>query len=257
MTYSAVGLPPDLTIDPDTGLISGTVAYTASPGSPYAVTVTVTDINLNATAVDFNWTVNRVNMPPEVENPGDQVDSEGSVVSLQIVATDPNEDPLEYQASGLPDGLSIGLTTGLISGTIAENASDFSPYSVTVSVDDGEAAPVEVTFNWTVTSENSPPQITTPDDQFNNEGDVVSLQIVATDPDGDNLVYSATGLPTGLNINASTGLISGTISAGASAFSPYVVKVYVDDQIADPVETIFVWTVYSLEYFNYLPLVSK
>ena len=37
----------------------------------------------------------------------------------------------------------------------------------------------------------------------------MSLAISATDPDGDSLTFSATGLPSGLTINPSTGLISG------------------------------------------------
>ena len=202
-------------------------------------------------------------MPPEVTNPGDQIDSEGASVSLQIEASDPNEDPLTYSVRSdpgddpLPQGLIIDSSTGLISGTIAAGQSTFSPFIVTVLVDDGEAAPVEVTFEWTVVLQNSPPQITKPPDQVNTEGDSVSLQIEATDPDGHDLVYSALDLPQGLSINASTGLISGTIAAGESAFSPFIVTVHVDDQIADPVHTMFKWTVYSQMNYIYLPIVIR
>jgi hypothetical protein len=257
MTYAATGLPPDLTIDETTGEISGTIAYTASPDSPYAVTVTVTDTDTNETPVDFSWTVDRVNQPPEVTDPGDQSDVEGDVISLDIVATDPNDDPLTYGATDLPTGLSINTSTGEISGTISAGASDFSPYSVTVSVDDGEAAPVEVTFEWTVARDNSPPDVTNPGDQTNTEGDDVSLQIEATDANGDSLVYGATDLPTGLEINTSTGEISGTIDTGASTFSPYEVTVTVDDGFADPVLVMFAWTVKSPMNYVYLPIVMK
>ena len=41
-------------------------------------------------------------------------------------------------------------------------------------------------------------------------GKPVNLTIIANAPDGGQLVYSATGLPTGLSINPSTGVISGT-----------------------------------------------
>jgi hypothetical protein len=52
----------------------------------------------------------------------------------------------------LPPGLSINTSTGLISGVIDSNANASSPYNVTVSVDDGYAAPVQVMFTWTVES---------------------------------------------------------------------------------------------------------
>ena len=43
LTYAATGLPGGLTIDPASGLISGTIAAGASMSGPYAVTVTATD----------------------------------------------------------------------------------------------------------------------------------------------------------------------------------------------------------------------
>ena len=45
----------------------------------------------------------------------------------------------------------------------------------------------------------------------------------------DPLSYIATGLPAGLTIGAGTGLIAGTISAGAAIGSPYNVTVTVSD----------------------------
>ena len=48
-------------------------------------------------------------------------------------------------------------------------------------------------------------------DQSDTEGDTVSLDADATDADLDTLVYSATGLPGGMSINSSTGVISGTL----------------------------------------------
>ncbi|MCK0127028.1 putative Ig domain-containing protein, partial [Gelidibacter sp. F2691] len=69
------------------------------------------------------------------------------------------------------------------------------------------------------------PVITNPGTQNSVEGAAVTLQIVASDADEDNLSYAVTGLPSGLAIDTTTGLISGTISADASANSPYTVEV--------------------------------
>jgi hypothetical protein len=59
LTYSATGLPPGLSIDAGTGLISGTISSTAAAGSPYAVSVRVSDdggATVGATDT-FAWTV--------------------------------------------------------------------------------------------------------------------------------------------------------------------------------------------------------
>ena len=50
--------------------------------------------------------------------------------------------------------------------------------------------------------------------------DQVTLQLSATDPDGDVLTYSAADLPPGLTLHAQTGLITGTVTPDtAGAFS--------------------------------------
>jgi hypothetical protein len=54
ITYSALGLPPDLSIDPSTGLISGTL--TAASLGTHSVTVTASDASAS-TNQSFTWTV--------------------------------------------------------------------------------------------------------------------------------------------------------------------------------------------------------
>ncbi|WP_299397240.1 putative Ig domain-containing protein [uncultured Gelidibacter sp.] len=266
LAYSASGLPNGLSIDSATGLISGTISTGAATNSPYTVEVTVTDDGTpsESATITFTWNVSAaaVNGVPVVTHPGVQNSAEGDVVTLQITATDPDEDGLTYSASGLPNGLSIDTTTGLISGTIASGSSTNSPYTVEVTVaDDGtpsESATITFTWNVSATAVNSAPVVTNPGVQNGTEGDVISLQISATDPDGDGLTYSASGLPNGLSIDTTTGLISGTISTGASTNSPYTVEVTVtDDGTPSESATItFTWNV-SAAAVNGAPVVTN
>ena len=242
LSYTATGLPPGLGIDSSTGLISGTVTDTAASGSPYAVEVIVSDGTVS-TSVFFNWSIGAVNVPPAVTSVPDQSNDEGDVVSLSIIASDVDGDTLSYSATGLPQGLGINGSTGVISGTVGDTAATASPYAVEVIVSDG-AVSTSVFFNWTVGAVNVPPVITAVANQANDEGDVVSLAISASDVDGDTLSYSATGLPPGLGIDGTTGLISGTITDTAATGSPYTVQVTVSDAIASPAPGIgFDWVV--------------
>ncbi|MGW4274500.1 M4 family metallopeptidase [Streptomyces seoulensis] len=70
----------------------------------------------------------------------------------------------------------------------------------------------------TCTSQPGAPSVTNPGNQNGVVGTAVSLQIQASDPGGKALTYSATGLPAGLSIDATTGRITGTpTTAGTSS----------------------------------------
>jgi hypothetical protein len=88
---------------------------------------------------------------------------------------------------------------------------------------------------------NRPPTVTSPGDQTNDEGHAVALSISANDPDGDTLVYDATGLPPALSIDRDSGLISGTLSAGSAG--SYNAVVSVDDGNGNNDSTSFTWLV--------------
>lgn len=174
------------------------------------------------------------NTAPTIENPGTRTTRSGLFI-LQIDATDADGDALVYSATGLPSGLSIDPSTGVIAGTVVAGGS----YGVTVTVSDG-ALQASVTFALVVTT-NSAPTLQTPQDQTHDLDDVVSLQLSASDPDGDVLTYSASGLPPGLSLNSAAGLIIGT----PTAIGTYPVTVTVADQLLSTSRT-FSWTVVPL-----------
>ena len=83
-------------------------------------------------------------------------------------------------------------------------------------------------------------------DQADLEGDIVNLPVLAIGGDTGSLSFSADDLPSGLQIEPTTGLIFGTIDVGAASGSPYASSVTVDDNDGDPgdaVTVFFSWTV--------------
>ena len=238
LKYTAIGLPPGLQINTSTGQITGTVGLGASAGGPYTVTVIAGD-GTNSASQTFAW---NVNSPITITGQGDQTNNENDSVSLSITASDSiNGSTVQYAAIGLPPGLQIDSSSGDITGTVAAGDAVNSPYSVTVIAEDGTYSS-ELSFNWTV---NSPVTITTPDTQTNNEGDSVTLGIAATDTNSGTLTYSAQGLPAGLSINSSTGVISGTVVVGDSNIGTFNPTIIVNDGSYYSTTT-FEWDVNSL-----------
>ena len=224
MVNGASGWMQALGIDAQNGLISGTVAVGAAGSGPYAVTVTATEGPYSASQ-GFTYVVP---LPPTLTSPGNQQSREGDTISLPLsVTTADPADPLLIDATGLPPGLVLDPTSGTIGGTITPGAAIPGTYRSTVSVFDGVSV-VSQSFTWTVRpyvtftapallpdAQGQPPPLT------NNEGDQVSLQVSAFDAGNLPLTYSATNLPDGLNIDATSGLISGQISVGAAYDLPY------------------------------------
>ncbi|MFD3583475.1 putative Ig domain-containing protein [Streptomyces sp. NPDC058683] len=89
------------------------------------------------------------------------------------------------------------------------------------------------------TSTGNTVTVTSPGSQSTVTGSSVSLQISASDSAGATLTYSASGLPTGLSISSSTGLISGT----ASTAGTYSTTVTATDSTGASGSASFTWTV--------------
>jgi subtilase family serine protease len=82
--------------------------------------------------------------------------------------------------------------------------------------------------------------VTSPGNQTGTVGTAASLQIHATDSAaGQTLTYTATGLPAGLSINSSTGLISGTPTTATT----YSVTVTARDTTGATGSASFTWTI--------------
>jgi len=143
VSFSGYNLPPGLSINSATGLISGTPTVTGS----YPVSVTARDVSGGQGSMSFTWTVNGSGDTVTVTNPGTVTTDAYADASFQIEASSSSGYLVtSYTATGLPFGMSIS-SSGLISGT-ARTADD---YEVRVIATDSAGAAGSATFDWIVT----------------------------------------------------------------------------------------------------------
>jgi large repetitive protein len=101
------------------------------------------------------------------------------------------------------------------------------------------APEAEKTVLFAVAQPNRPPVVSTPSAQSSTQGQAAALTVAASDPDGDTLAYGATGLPPGLVIGGSSGVISGTPTTAGN----YSVTVSVQDGRGGSASASFAWAV--------------
>ncbi|MEQ1859335.1 MAG: PA14 domain-containing protein [Chthoniobacteraceae bacterium] len=260
LTYAATGLPDGLGIDEATGFISGTVSPAAAPS--YAVNVIVSD-SLLSSSVSFTWTTTvpangtglrgeyfngtgfntpvltrtdaTVNFSWNSNSPASGVGADnfsvrwsGQVLpqySQTYTFSVLSDDGARLWVNGqqIINRWSTGSSTS--SGTIALTAGQ--PVAIVLEYFESTSK-ARAQLSWRSASRSSQvipqnrlfpaginraPVVFSPGEQTGVVGESAALNLNASDPDGNTLTYSASGLPTGLAINAATGAITGTFAA--------------------------------------------
>ncbi len=204
--WSATGLPAGLAITMTTPS-SGYAIYTLTGSAPtagiYKPMFTVTD-SLGRT--DTEQVTVTVWPPLTLTGLSGTTGHVGDTVSLAATAAGGVTPGYTYTATGLPAWLTLN-TNGTITGT----ATTTGTYPLQVTVSDGNRtldtpATATVSVNYKVV-----PAVTLAaiGDQQVNAG--APLSVTASGAGGDGtLTYSATGLPLGMGINSTTGVLSGS-----------------------------------------------
>ena len=197
LIWSASSLPVWLTLDPALGVLSGTPTLAGN----YAFTLQVTDslgfqsppmpLNLRVTAAGGTFAITTACPLPDT--------TESLLISDTFTAKQ-GTPPYTWSATALPAGMVLG-STGLLSG-IAQ-AGDLS-FSVQAIDQQQQTAAESCGLHI-----NPKPAIATPSLQAGTIGFAYSQTLTTTGGTG-HLLWSVRGLPRGLNINPTTGALSGT-----------------------------------------------
>ncbi|WP_313387317.1 retention module-containing protein, partial [Achromobacter aegrifaciens] len=275
LTFTATGLPPGLTIDPNTGIITGTIDHSASQGGNngvYTVTVTATDPSGATTSQDFNWDVTNP-APTAADDNGTtdedttlNVNAQNGVLSNDV---DPDGDTLTVSQVNGATGNVGTPTAGSNGGTFTLNPDgsySFNPgnafqhlaagqtatSSITYTVTDGQGGTSSATLTVEITGTNDAPTAVALQNQDNMDGDVVNYNLsgfFSDLDDGDSLVYSVDHIPGGLKFDPTTGTFTGQFANWASDHTntgvkgEYLITVTATDKSGATVSQTFVWTV--------------
>ncbi len=200
-SISPSGLPPGLTIDTVTGILSGT----PSANGIWGVHISATNVDGTDTET-LNLHIVQKNGVFIVSEPL-ATGTQGQPFTYQIIAGGNGLPATSFNATLLPAGLIIDTGTGLISGTP----------SVTGTFSDGDIVATNASGSDTLrmtfvlaAATGTVPVITSPTSGSGLVGEAFSYQITATNTPTS---FDATPLPAGVSVNLVSGLISGTPTA--------------------------------------------
>jgi YD repeat-containing protein len=224
LEYSLTTAPGGMTIDRQTGFVEWTPTL-AQVGS-HDVAILVADDQGGSVTQNYTVVVSETasNEYPYITSTAPNYAPVGELYEYQVLATDPDDDPLQYLLLTTLDGMSIGETSGLIEWT--PTLDQVGEYQVIVAAVDPLGAGATQSFPVVVYESNEAPIIDSSPVQVVYAGLPYRYDVLAHDNDDDPIAYSITG-PAGMEIDRQLGRV--TWSPGIADVATHWIEVTATD----------------------------
>lgn len=206
LTYSATGLPTGSSLNASTGLFAWTPDFTQA--GAYTITFRVTDKAGASASQSVTITVVNVNRAPVLNAIGNKTVAENVLLPIDVVATDPDNDPVTLSVTGKPANATFDATTGAFRWQPNYFESGSYP-NITFTATDGSLSTSE-TITIVVTNVNRAPVIAPIPSKVVDENSSLGFTVVATDADNDPVALNALNMPAGATFTTTTGAFSWT-----------------------------------------------
>jgi large repetitive protein len=207
LIWSLDNAPKGMVIDAQTGIVKWNP--TSLQLGSHTIAVRLTDAYGLYVGQEYTLKVNGVNIPAQIQSTPNTSAGVNSLYQYQVKAVDIDGDSiLNYSLGRYPQGMNVDANTGLITWT--PNSSQTGSQIIDVLVTDAQGAVTTQTYNLVVGSTpiSQPPTITSTPKLTADINRPYQYQIVANDPENQQLTYTLTNPPVGMIIDANTGLIT-------------------------------------------------
>jgi len=251
-TFSAYSLqsgslPSGTSLATATGVISGT-AGNVSSNTAYTFTIRGTDTDGDTVDQSYSWTINTITPTSTGGTVTISNTSEGASASYDVdtnfsYPTGSTFSAYSLQSGSLPNGLSLNTTSGVISGTAGNSGSA----SFTIRATDTDGDVKDQAYSWTITnvaptSTGGTVTISSVQEGLSASYDVDTNFTFTTGSTFSAYSLLSGSLPSGLSLNTSTGVISGTMGA-VSSNTAYSFSIRGTDTNGDYVDQAYSWTI--------------
>ncbi|QUY45864.1 putative Ig domain-containing protein [Acaryochloris marina] len=206
LTFELIDAPIGVQINSDTGLVSWTPNVNQIGPNEITISARIPVGLETQQTFTIDVVANSTNQLPVIQSTPREMIHLGGTYLYQLIASDPNGDPLAVTLNAAPTGMSLNDSNVI---TWNPTGNQIGLNTVQLIVDDGRGGLVQQNFEIEVTSQsiNESPVIESTPNVIANANQQYAYDAQAFDPDGDPLIWRFLNAPTGMSIDERQGTV--------------------------------------------------